>query len=93
MAFKRADIYNFDKTGFLMGMLSVAKVVTSSEQRGKPRTKQPSNQEWVTVVMGIYTTGWMVLSYIIIKDKSHLLPWYKNDQFPRDWRIHTNDNG
>jgi hypothetical protein len=43
--------------------------------------------------MGICTTGWVVPSYIIVKGKSHLLPWYKNEQFPRDWRIHTSDNG
>jgi hypothetical protein len=47
---KETDIYNFDETGFLMGMLSGAKVVTSSERRGKPRTKQPGNREWVTVI-------------------------------------------
>jgi hypothetical protein len=44
-AIQDADIYNFDETGFLMGMLSNAKVVTSSERRGRPRTKQPGNQE------------------------------------------------
>ena len=42
---QEADIYNFGDTGFLMGMLSSAKVVTSSERRGKPRTKQPGNRE------------------------------------------------
>ncbi|KAK6221468.1 putative transposase [Colletotrichum tabaci] len=44
------DIYNFDDTGFLMGMLSHAKVVTTSDRRGRPRTKQPSNREWVSVI-------------------------------------------
>jgi RecB family endonuclease NucS len=37
------DIYNFDETGFLMGMLLQAKVVTTSDRRSRPRTKQPSN--------------------------------------------------
>ena len=87
------DIYNFDETGFLMGMLSGAKVVTSSERRGKPRTKQPGNREWVTVIQSICTTGWVVPSYIIVKGKNHLLPWYTNGQFPKDWRIHTSENG
>ncbi|KFY92311.1 hypothetical protein V500_04219 [Pseudogymnoascus sp. VKM F-4518 (FW-2643)] len=45
---QEADIYNFDETGFLMGMLSSAKVVTSSERRSRPRTKQPGNREFVT---------------------------------------------
>ena len=87
------DMYNFDETGFTMGMLSGAKVITSSDQRGKPRTKQPGNREWVTVIQGICTTGWVIPSYIIVKGRYHLLPWYTNGEFPKDWRIHTSDNG
>ncbi|KFY83417.1 hypothetical protein V500_10064, partial [Pseudogymnoascus sp. VKM F-4518 (FW-2643)] len=59
---QEADIYNFDETGFLMGMLSSAKVVTSSERRSRPRTKQPGNREWVTVIQGICATGWAIPS-------------------------------
>ncbi|KFY79193.1 hypothetical protein V499_01785 [Pseudogymnoascus sp. VKM F-103] len=45
-----SDIYNFDETGFnetrfLMGMLLHAKVVTTSNRRNRPRTKQPGNRE------------------------------------------------
>ncbi|KFZ11870.1 hypothetical protein V502_07352 [Pseudogymnoascus sp. VKM F-4520 (FW-2644)] len=83
------DIYNFDETGFLMGMLLSAKVVTSSERRGKPRR----NREWVTVIQGVCATGWAVPSYVVVKGKYHLLPWYQNGQFPKDWRIHTSENG
>jgi hypothetical protein len=35
-----SDIYNFDKTGFLIGMLSHAKVITTSNR--KNRSRQPS---------------------------------------------------
>ncbi|KFZ25170.1 hypothetical protein V502_00351, partial [Pseudogymnoascus sp. VKM F-4520 (FW-2644)] len=100
---QEVDIYNFDETGFLMGMLSSAKVVTSSERRGKPCTKQlgrgkpctkqPGNREWVTVIQGVCATGWAVPSYVVVKGKYHLLPWYQNGQFPKDWRIHTSENG
>jgi hypothetical protein len=76
-----------------MGMLSSAKVVTSSERHGKPRTKQPGNQEWVIVIQGVCATSWVVPSYVVVKGKYHLLPWYQNGQFPKDWRIHTSDNG
>jgi hypothetical protein len=31
------DIYNFDETGFQMGVIATAKVVTSSERQGRPR--------------------------------------------------------
>jgi hypothetical protein len=59
---QEADIYNFDETGFLMGMLSSAKAVTSSERRGKPRTKQPGNWEWVTVIQGV--CDWLGRTFI-----------------------------
>ena len=32
------DIYNFDETGFMIGVISTAKVITSSERKGRPRT-------------------------------------------------------
>ena len=34
-AIQEGNIYNFDKTGFQMGILSGAKVVISSERRGQ----------------------------------------------------------
>jgi hypothetical protein len=30
---------------------------------------------------------------MVVKGKYHLLPWYQNGQFPKDWRIHTSENG
>jgi hypothetical protein len=45
-----ADIYNFDETGFMMGVISTGMVVTSSDGRAKAKKIQPGNREWVTVV-------------------------------------------
>ena len=45
-----ADIYNFDETGFIMGVISTGMVVISSNGQAKAKTIQPSNREWVTVV-------------------------------------------
>ena len=45
-----ADIYNFDETGFIMGVLLTAIVVTSSQRSGRAKAKQPGNREWVTVI-------------------------------------------
>jgi RecB family endonuclease NucS len=44
------DIYNFDETGFQMGMISTAKGITRSERGKKPVSVQPGNREWVTVI-------------------------------------------
>lgn len=32
-----SDIYNFDKTGFMMGVISTGIVVTSAERHGRPK--------------------------------------------------------
>jgi len=39
------DIYNFDETGFQIGVISTSKVVTRSERTGRPRTRQPGNRK------------------------------------------------
>lgn len=44
------DTYNFDKTSFMMGVISTGAVVTASERRGRPKTVQPGNREWTTVI-------------------------------------------
>ncbi|XP_044715220.1 fot5 transposase [Hirsutella rhossiliensis] len=38
-----SDIYNFDETGFMMGIISTA---------------QPGNREWVTVIQGCHLSTW-----------------------------------
>ena len=74
-----ADIYNFDETGFMMGVISTAMVVTSSERAGRAKAKQPGNREWVTAVQAINTLGWSVPPLVMIKGKYILLSWY--DEF------------
>src|SRR4030081_705087 len=58
-----ADIYNFDETGFLMGVISSTIVVTSSERRSQPALAQPVNREWVTVIQGVNSQGWAILPF------------------------------
>jgi hypothetical protein len=43
-------MYNFDETGFMMGVITTATVVTSSEGRARDKKIQPGNREWVTVI-------------------------------------------
>jgi hypothetical protein len=40
-----ADIYNFDETRFMIGVILTAMVVTSSEMASKAKAKQPGNRE------------------------------------------------
>ncbi|KFY31571.1 hypothetical protein V493_00990 [Pseudogymnoascus sp. VKM F-4281 (FW-2241)] len=39
------DFYNFDKTGFMMGVICSSIVVTRSDRRGKSKAIQPGNRE------------------------------------------------
>ena len=39
------DTYNFDETGFIMGIISTAMVVTTSEGRRRAKMAQPGNRE------------------------------------------------
>ncbi|EED11996.1 conserved hypothetical protein [Talaromyces stipitatus ATCC 10500] len=71
------DIYNFDETGFAMGLCATAK---------------PGNREWVTAIEATNSTGWALPSYVIFKAKKNVrLGWF--DELPSDWRINISDNG
>jgi hypothetical protein len=63
------DTYNFDETGFQMGVISTSKVVTRSERRGRPRTKQLGNREWVTLIYTINSSGWVLLAFVVFEAK------------------------
>jgi hypothetical protein len=39
------NIYNFDETGFAMEIIATTRVVTMSNNIGKPVVLQPGNQE------------------------------------------------
>ena len=77
----------------MMGMISAAAVVTSSERRGKPKLTQPGNREWVSVIQGINSQGWAIPPFIIFADKHHLTNWYENSSLPPNWVIATTHNG
>lgn len=65
------DIYNFDETGFQMGVIGTARVVTGSERAWNPKLVQPGDREWVTVIAGVNATGWALRTMIILKGKMH----------------------
>jgi len=89
------DVYNFDETGFQMGVISTAKVVTGSERRGKPLVKQPGNREWVTVIETISANGSSLDPLIIFAGKVHQTSWFRELQAAehRRWRVAVSSNG
>ena len=86
------DIYNFDETGFQMGVISTSKVITTSERKGRPRTTQLGNREWVTAIEAVNAKGWAIPAFIIFAAKLHQAKWYQVG-LPETWRIAISDNG
>ncbi|RYC80031.1 hypothetical protein BFJ63_vAg17088 [Fusarium oxysporum f. sp. narcissi] len=87
------DIWNFDETGFLMGMIASGMVVTGSERRSKPKLVQPGNREWITVIQAINAEGQAIQPFIIGAGQYHLANWYQDSNLPGDWAIATTQNG
>jgi hypothetical protein len=87
------DIYNFDETGFQMGVISTAKVITGANRAGRPRTTQPGNREWVTIIETIGSCGFTIPLLVIFEVVMHQATWYENKIIPYDWSIGVSENG
>ena len=87
------DIYNFDETGFAMGLTATAKVVTRSEYYGRRSLLQPGNREWVTAIEAISASGWALPPCIIFKGKVFVQSWFEDPALPQDWRFELSPNG
>ncbi|USP78806.1 hypothetical protein yc1106_06231 [Curvularia clavata] len=85
------DIYNFDETGFAMGVAVSSKVVTSSERVGRPAVVEPGNREWVTAIECVNASGWSLPPLVILSGKVHQNIWYRD--LPLDWTVGVSDNG
>lgn len=87
------DIYNFDETGFAMGIASTTRVITQAQKVARPKLVQPGNREWVTVVETICSAGWVLPAMVIFKGKTHRTNWFQNTNLPPEWLIATSSNG
>jgi hypothetical protein len=87
------DVYNFDEAGFMMGKITTQLVVTGSERRGRLKSIQLGNREWVTLIAAINAAGWSIRPFLIFAGQYHLSAWYEEAEIPRDWVIALSDNG
>jgi hypothetical protein len=85
------DVYNFDETGFAMGLTSTARVITRSEYYGRRSLLQPGNREWVTTIECINASGWVLPPTVIFKGRIYIEGWF--DNLPDDWRFEISPNG
>ncbi len=87
------DQYNFVETGFQMGVVGTAKVVTGSDRVGRPRIPQQGNRELVTVIETIIAARLAIPRLIIFEGVMHQAAWYEGRLLSQDWKIGVSDNG
>ena len=87
------DTYNFDKTGFMMGLVLSQLVVTGAHRYRKPKLVQPGNQTWTTMIQGVRAGGAAIPPYIIFVGKHYINMWYKDQSLPGNWVIGVSENG
>jgi len=87
------DFYNFDETGFMMGVICPAMVVTHADRRGRGKAIQPGNREWATAIVCINGEGWSVPPFLVVQGVNHLYIWYTESGLPLDWVIKPTSNG
>ena len=87
------DCYNFDETGFMMGVISASMVVTRADRKGRSKTIQPGNREWATVIECINSEGWCLPPFLIVQGVHILAHWISETNLPDDWVIKTTSNG
>ena len=75
-----------------MGIISTAIVITSLDRQARAKKVQPSNREQVIVIQGVSSQGWVILPFVIIIGKNHLISQYKNSGFLSDWVIAITEN-
>ncbi|EDO02989.1 hypothetical protein SS1G_05466 [Sclerotinia sclerotiorum 1980 UF-70] len=87
------DFYNFDETGFMMGIICPGMVVTSSERNGRNKAIQLGNREWATAIICGNGEGEIIPPFLIVQGQVHLSNWYIETDFPADWAIKPTSNG
>jgi hypothetical protein len=86
------DVYNFDETGFAIGLITTTRVISRSEYYGRRALLQPGNREWVTVIECTNAAGWVLPPCVIFKGKVFIESWFDGG-LPEDWRFEVSPNG
>jgi hypothetical protein len=81
-AIQDADFYNFDETGFMMGIICGDMVVTRADRRGRGKQLQPGNREWATAIECVSSDGFVLPPFLIVQGVNHLASWYTETNLP-----------
>lgn len=68
-----ADLYNFDETGFMMGVIC----------HGMVGTRSDGNPEWATVITCTNGEGWSIPPFLVVEGQYHLASWYTATGLPQ----------
>ena len=90
---QESDIYNFDETGFMMGVICGNMVVTRTDRCGKGKQLQPGNREWATAIECVSSDSFCLPPFLIVQGSNHLASWYTECDLPSSWVIKTSPNG
>jgi hypothetical protein len=77
----------------MIGMIASGMVVIGAERRGRPKSVQPGNREWVTVIQAINAEAWAIQPFIVVTGQYHLANCYRESNLSSDWAIATTQNG
>jgi len=66
------DFYNFDETGFMIGVICAAMVVTRADRHRRSKQLQASNREWATAIKCMSSDGFIVPPFLIVQGQNHL---------------------
>jgi hypothetical protein len=92
-AIQDEDFYNFDETGFMMGVICSSMIVTRADRRGRGKQLQPGNREWATAIECVSSDGFALPPFLIVQGVNHLASWYTDTNLPSSWVIKTSPNG
>ncbi|EDO00461.1 hypothetical protein SS1G_14331 [Sclerotinia sclerotiorum 1980 UF-70] len=70
------DFYNFNETGFMMGIICPGMVVTSTERSGRSKAIQLGNREWATVIICGNREDETIPPFLVVQGQYHLSNWY-----------------
>lgn len=88
------DIWNFDETGFAMGLCTTSKVITAVERCERPRRVIQGNREWVTIIECVSSKGISIPPWVILKGGSHQAAWYQEPAILKNgWTLARSQNG
>ncbi|EDN98547.1 hypothetical protein SS1G_13406 [Sclerotinia sclerotiorum 1980 UF-70] len=88
-----SDFYNFDETGFMIGIICPRIVITNTERNSRSKAIQPDNREWATAIICGNGEGETIPPFLVVQGQVHLSNWYTETDFPADWTIKPTSNG